>query len=130
MDEAKEQAWKELTADLELYRFYVELVLKAAAFVLFMTGVIISYALTNSSTPDVRIAIWLPVVVNAGMAIISFISIGFATSLRNLHADICTRAGMATPYELSPLTYMLVLAGVTYTIVFIGTLSLVLGWFG
>ncbi len=53
--------WKEIETDLTLYRFYLEIILKTAAFVMALTGAILSYYLGQQSGAPLRQALWLPI---------------------------------------------------------------------
>ncbi len=124
-----QQAWKELEKDFELYQFYLELILKSAGVVFLMTGAILSYYFANTAKPHLRLALWLPVLINAGMAAICIISIPFANTLRDEHLKICTRAGLDAPYELGLLPLLLKLMAAAYLLILAGTIGAALGYF-
>ena len=65
--------WK-LDKDLELYRFYMDIAMKAAVFVTSAAGAITSYVLAN---PNIGVISCL------GLLILTVMNIGFAVLYRN-----------------------------------------------
>jgi hypothetical protein len=128
--DAIELAWKEIETDLELYRFYLEIILKSAAFVMAFTGAVLSYYLGKPASTSLRLALWLPIIVNAGMFAVSAVGLPFAFGLRRIHVLRCTDAGLKGWYELAPLPMILILCLFLYASVTVGAIGLVRGWWG
>ena len=113
MDE-KEIAWRELEKDIELYKFYLDLIVKSAIFVFGITGGVISYYFANESKPLVLYSLIVPLLMNSGFFVIYIFSVNFAETLRNSHYLVCEKAGVLIPYEMSPLPSILRLLSLMY----------------
>ena len=116
----KESAWRELDKDVDLYKFYLDLLLKGAAFVLGITGALTSYYFSHEKEALTVYSLLLPVVVNGGFCLICIFSIQFALTLRRAHYEVCARAGVEAPYEMSALPGLLILCSAVFAIVAVG----------
>ncbi len=75
----RESAWRELDKDVDLYKFYLDLLLKAGAFVLGITGALTSYYFAHEKDVLIVYSLLLPVVVNGGFR-------SFASSVSGLRS--------------------------------------------
>jgi hypothetical protein len=122
--EDKDWAWRELEKDLDLYKFYLEFLLKAVASVLAITGAITSFYFAHAQEPLMVYSLLLPFVINAGFSVACSLSIGFAQVLRRDHYEICARAGIQKAYEMSPLLGLLYLCSVVSGLITAGLAAL------
>ncbi len=99
--------WQQLEKDLDLYKFYLELILKAAVFVFGITGALVSYFLTHKGKPLMVYSLLLPIVMNFGFFLLCILGIPLAETMRMEHSRICKEAEITLPYELGPLPGML-----------------------
>jgi hypothetical protein len=90
----KEWVWRELDKDLDLYKFYLELLLKAGGLILGVTGAITSYYFANDrKQPLIVYSLLLPLIVNGGFCLICAFGVRFAEILRKSHYKVCADAG-------------------------------------
>lgn len=75
---SREDLWKEFDKEVEMYKFYLEIVLKTSIFVFGITGAITSYCLANVTQSLIKFSLLLPLVMNAGFACMFWIAAGFA----------------------------------------------------
>lgn len=125
MDE-KDFLWKQIEKDIELYKFYLELLLKSAVFVFAITGGVISYFFSNEEKPLMALSLFIPILMNLGFFLICLFSHKFAVVLKEEHYRLCEGAGVTVPYEMSPLPNMLKLFSILYGIVVVGIGSLMI----
>jgi len=112
--------WRGIDTDIELYKFYLELLLKAGGFITTVTGAIVSYYLANAERYLIRLALTLPFVLSFGFLVVCILSIRPARILNEDHARACQRIGADNPYDLSPLTKLLILFSVVFAIICVG----------
>lgn len=93
--------WK-IDKDLELYRFYLDMSVKVAVFVMTVTGAIASYVLSNSASRVSKIGLLFPALMNAGFAVLFFYSIRQAQVLFDDHKSECEELGIAD-FHMGPL---------------------------
>jgi hypothetical protein len=123
MDE-KEQIWREIDKDIDLYKFYLELVIKSAIFVFGITGGITSYYFAHENKPLIQYSLILPVIMNTGFFLICVFSIKFSEALREDHYVVCEKVGVTAPYEMSPLSNVLRIFSTMYGLCALGMLTL------
>lgn len=117
----------ELEQDLGLYKFYLELVLKAALFLFAITGGICSYYLANrDAEPLLVYSLLLPVIVNVGFALLCGLSASDAQVMRDRHYQLCEREGVHLAWEMRPLPMLLKLFSVVYAVIAVALLALLL----
>src|SRR4051794_40109586 len=75
--------WKQYELHVELYKFYLELVLKANTFFFAITGAILSYYFTHLAFPRIRLALVLPLVMNVALAGIFLYGVVLLRPVRN-----------------------------------------------
>lgn len=93
--------WK-IDKDIELYRFYLDISVKAAVFLMGITGAIASYVLSNTEGRIVSIALAFPALMNAGFAVLFFYSIREAKRLSDLHKEACKEL-QVSEFNMNPL---------------------------
>lgn len=93
--------WK-IDKDIELYRFYLDMSVKAAVFLMGVTGAITSYVLSNPRNHIVSVALAFPALMNGGFAVLFFYSIGEAKRIANAHKEACKELGVSE-FNMNPL---------------------------
>lgn len=122
----KDFVWKQIEKDIELYKFYLELLLKSAVFMFGITGAIISYFLSNEGKPLMAFSLLVPMLLNFGFFLICLLSHKYAVVLKEKHYNLCESVDVMAPYEMSPLPNMLKLFSIIYGIMVIGIGSLMI----
>ena len=84
-DNATTLRWK-IDKEIDLYKFYLDIAVKATIFLMTVTGAIASYVLANTRTPILGLALIFPAVMNAGFSLLFYFSISESRRLFNLHA--------------------------------------------
>jgi hypothetical protein len=90
--------WK-IDKDLALYQFYLDMSVKAAVFLMTVTGAIASYAMTNRFP---RFVMAFPALMNGGFAMLFFYSIRRAKELSRDQVEESTKLGVS-PFNMDPL---------------------------
>ena len=93
--------WK-IDKDIELYQFYMDASVRAAVFLMGITGAIASYVLSNSGNQIVSIALAFPALMNAGFGVLFFYCIREAKRIAKLHKEACTQLGVPE-FNMEPL---------------------------
>jgi len=92
--------WK-IDKDLELYKFYLDMSVKAAVFLMTVSGAIVSYALTNRDHIP-RMVLLFPALMNGGFAVLFFYSVEQARKLFCDHRKECEELGIPW-FNMGPL---------------------------
>lgn len=121
----KELLWKEIETDLDLYKFYIELLIKASTFFFAITGGLVAYYLSHFQQPLLRYSLILPVVMNMGFVLVCLASLGKVRLMIKDFKQSCTGAGFTQPYEMSPLLNLLWIFSISYILIICGILYLI-----
>jgi hypothetical protein len=92
--------WK-IDRDTELYRFYLDTVVKAAVFLMTVTGAIASYTLSHTGT-IISIALIFPALLNGGFALLFYYSITEAKRIADVHEKSSAELGVDA-FNMAPL---------------------------
>jgi hypothetical protein len=93
--------WK-IDKDVELYRFYLDISVKAVTFLMIVTGAIASYVLKDTSVHMSSISLAFPAIINAGFAVLFFYSIRESKRLFQYHKESCKQLGVPE-FNMDPL---------------------------
>jgi hypothetical protein len=93
--------WK-IDKDVDLYKFYLDVSVKASVFLMAVTGGIASYVLSNHGNPIISIALAFPAVVNGGFTIFFFNSITEAKRIARVHGEASKELGVQE-FNMNPL---------------------------
>lgn len=103
---SKEFLWKELQTDIDLYKFYFDLLIKSSTFFFAITGGISAYFLKNNGS-TLRYSLLLPILMNLGFVIVSFWSSGKVKLMIRDFEATCDKIGFDEPYDMHPLLYLI-----------------------
>jgi hypothetical protein len=114
--------------DLELYGAYLDITLKATAFVLAISGGIVSYFLLNRDKDEwIWLSLLLPFMINCGFFFLSWHSIRVASEIKTRHRKNWAAAELdGKAYDLGPLGSMLKISSMILVLTNIGILLLIL----
>jgi hypothetical protein len=118
--------WK-IDKDIELYRFYLDVSVKAAVFLMGVTGAIASYVLSNPRNHIVSVALAFPALMNAGFAVLFFYSIREAKRIAKLHKEACIELGVSE-FNMNPLRSVCQIFGFMCGVATVGLL-LIMGFY-
>lgn len=116
----REDLWKEFDKNIDLYKFYLEIVLKTSIFIFGITGAIVSYYLSNTSKPLVKLSLVLPLIMNTGFTYLCFKGASFANILDRDHEILSEELGTRLALTFSPLHEVLRLFTILYALVSVG----------
>ena len=116
----REDLWKEFDKNIDLYKFYLEIVLKTSIFIFGITGAIVSYYFSNTSKPLVKLGLVLPLIMNAGFTYFCFKGARFAHILDRDHKILSQELGTRLVLTFSPLHEVLRLFTILYALVSVG----------
>ena len=116
--------WKQFSIHVDLYKHYLDLIIKFNAFHYAVTGAIISFYFSKNDISLIRYSLLFPVLMSFGFAVFFF----YATSkIKNLRAellDIVEALGLHMIPEVNVLKFLLILSGVLFLIVATSLLGL------
>ena len=81
--------WRFLDIDFDLYKFYLELLLKVALFAFGVTGAMVSFYLLHYKEPLMVYSLVLPLIINGGFSILCIFSVPLAKILDKDHRAQC-----------------------------------------
>jgi hypothetical protein len=110
----------EIEKDLDLYKFYLDLLVKAATLVFPITGAMAAYCLANLDKHQIKLGLAVPLLLNAGWAAICALGWKPARKMAAEHNELCREAGFTTPYDLSPLPHLVLTFAIVYGSVAVG----------
>lgn len=116
----REDLWKEFDKNIDLYKFYLEIVLKTSIFIFGITGAIVLHYFSNASKPLVELSLCLPLIINSGFAYLCFNGASFENILDRDHEILSEELGTRIAFMFNPLYEVLRLFAVLYALVFIG----------
>lgn len=122
----EELSWKEISAGIDLYKFYIELLIKTSTFLFLISGGMVAYFLAHSENPALKYSLFLPIIMNSGFVAICLYSVSSIKLLIKDFEDTCNELDWENPYELKPLLYFLWIFSISYVLVVIGLLSLLI----
>lgn len=128
MDNGKRNAeedtlrWR-IDKDIELYRFYLEISVKVAVFLLSVTGATASYVLANPRSHLSGMALAFPALINVGFAVLFGYSIGESKRLFDRHTRACKELGVAE-FNMNPLRSVCQIFSLMFSITAVGLLLL------
>ncbi len=112
--EDRELLWRQYNQAVELYKFYLDLVIKLNVFYYAVTGAILSFVVGHLNGPNYKYAVLLPLLMSVGLAVVSFYGAGLVPMLRH-EIQACSGAlSLKTYPEVRPLIALLVIFGVMF----------------
>lgn len=103
----RELQWREYQMGLDLYKFYIDLVLKVVVSYYAITGAILSWYFTTANVPFARWALTLPCVMSFGVATLFRWGAGMWEVVRNNTFRLADELKLSTVFELSALSMLL-----------------------
>ncbi|NDJ19986.1 hypothetical protein [Myxacorys almedinensis] len=94
----REDLWKEFEKSIDLYKFYLDMVLKdmvlkASIFIFGITSAIILYYFSNINKPLIKLSFVLPLIMNAGFTYLCFKGSSFGDILDKEHEKLSEELG-------------------------------------
>lgn len=112
--------WSQYNQVVELYKYYLDIIIKLNVFFYAVTGAILSFVVANLKEPNFKLAVLLPLAISLGFAIVSFYGATLVPALRREIAACRDALGLKTSPEAQVLTVLLVMFGVIFLAVAVG----------
>ncbi len=125
MDE-NELKWKRFTLDIDLYKSYLELLIKFNVFYYAITGAILSYYFAHQDIKVLACSLILPLILSLGFGVFFLYAAKLVTVMR---ADIILTAQelkLRTYPEVQVLKFLLILFGSIFIVISIGLIYLII----
>ncbi len=125
--DAAELLWRQYSQSVDLYKFYMDLVVKFNIFYYAVTGAILSFVFAHPDAEDVKYALVLPIIMSVAFA--SFFIYG-ALLMGVTRADVFAirdRLGLQVAPDVGVLSVLLYIFSAVFIVVAIGCSYLV--WF-
>ena len=123
--DASELLWRQYSQSIDLYKFYMELVVKFNVFYYAVTGAILSFFFAHPGIGDAKYALLLPIIMSVAFA--SFFIYG-AVLMRVTRADVFAirdKLGLAVAPDVGVLCVLLYIFSVVFIVVAVGCSYLV-----
>ena len=112
---------KRYEREIDLYKFYLDISVKASLFAFGVTGALLSYYFTNRE--DNEFLVWslsLPMILNAGFFVLFFASIRASTKMTCDHENTCKQLNDIEAFDTNPLPALCKILSFMYGLVTIG----------
>jgi len=120
----REILWRDYALSADLYKFYVETVVKVNVFYYAITGAIVSFCFAQRQIAYTKWALMLPALMSVSLAFLCGWSIPFATTLQKENYTLARKLGMDAPHEFGPLVFILWMFAALQTVSAIGLIVL------
>lgn len=113
----RELLWKQYSQNVDLYRFYMELVIKINVFYYAVTGAILSYYFSHTTMESVHLSLVLPLVMSVAFAGFFIYGAVLTGVLRADVFEIRDALGLRAAPDLGVLSVLLYIFAVVFLIV-------------
>lgn len=117
-----ELLWKQYELQVDLYKGYLELLLKFNVFYYAATGAIVSYYFSKPDIPWMKFCLWFPILMSIGFAILFIYGASQTHVVRQELFDIRDKLGLDTAPEYRVLYIFLWISSVLMLITALGLL--------
>lgn len=114
--------WKQYQLQVDLYKGYLELLLKFNVFYYAATGAIVSYYFSKPDIPWMKFSLWFPILMSIGFAILFIYAASQTHVVRQELFDIRDKLGLDTAPEYKVLYMFLWISSVLMLITALGLL--------
>jgi len=118
----RELLWRQYNQAVELYKYYLDIVIKLNVFFYAVTGAILSFVVANLKDPNYRLAVLLPLAMSIGLAVVSFYGAALVPALRREIFACRDSLDLKTAPEVHILTVLLVMFAIIFLAVAAGCL--------
>ena len=120
-----EALWRKLGTDIDLYKFYLDIAVKAGLFVFGITGAMAAYVFSGKTDLAVY-ALPFPLALNVGFTILFHYSVDAAKQFRTSHEQTCESLAIRPAFNLRPLESTCSILSIMFLLAAIG-LAITLG---
>jgi hypothetical protein len=112
--------WRRFEREVDLYKSYLDLALKASLFAFGITGAMASYVLKNESPSILVWSLLLPIILNAGFFLLFKGSVKASTQMIRDHHATCESLGTVRAFDMRPLPNLCRILSFMYLLVSLG----------
>jgi hypothetical protein len=109
--------WRRYDKEVEMYHFYIDMAVKISLFSFSITGALAAYYFTNPTHKLVVQALVVPIVLNAGLAVLLGFSAKESAKMAAEHRSTCEELKIV-PFNMNPLPSLCIILMVMYVTVF------------
>jgi uncharacterized membrane protein YeiH len=113
----RELLWEQYNLNVDLYRSYLELVVKMNVFYYAVTGAIVSYYFTHATEPMVKWSLLLPLLMSVALGVFFLIGAWLARVPREETFKIRDALGLIAAPEIGVLIMLLIIVAVLMFVV-------------
>ncbi len=120
----REMLWRQYNLYTDLYKYYFDIALKANGFFYLVTGGILTYFLTHTNEPYIRLSLLLPIILSIGLGVIFIYGSRLVPEIRD---DIFAKSeelALKTAPEFRVLNLSLLIFGAIFFVVAISLIVL------
>ena len=110
----RELLWQQYNQAVELYKYYLDLVIKLNVFFYAVTGAILSFVVAHLSDANFKLAVLLPLTMSLGLAAFSLYGASLVPALRREIYACSNALGLKNAPEVRVLAVLLVLFAVIF----------------
>jgi len=122
----QEMLWRQYNLQIELYKYYLDLAIKANSFFYLITGGILSFYFANASFPLIKYSLLLPVLMSVAFGGIFLYGSFLVGVVRSEIFTLRDQLGFDTAPDIYPLIISLRVFGVVFLIVALSIAVLIL----
>src|SRR3982751_4408128 len=126
----REFLWRQYSLWIDLYKFHMELLLKANTFFYLITGGILTYYLAHSEQTMLRYALGLPILLGTALAATAIYGSGLVEVKRREVSRLGSMMNCGTPPDVNGLRVLLWATAIILVFVTAALLALAIGWLG
>jgi hypothetical protein len=118
--EKDELLWKQYQQNVELYKFYMDLVIKFNIFYYAVTGAILSFFFKNTALPNIKYSLAFPIIISVAFTCFFLYGAHLMTYLRKEVFSIRDALGLQVAPDVGVLTVLLRIFAAVFFIVALG----------
>ena len=122
---SKEIYWRQYFQNVDLYKFYLEIILKLNVFYYAVTGAIISFFFSNLSIPNLKYSLCLPLVMSVAFCGVFIYGAILMKYMRYEVFSIRDKLGLEVAPDVGVLSVLLYVFSVVFCLVAIGCIYLI-----
>ena len=113
----RELLWRQYSQSVDLFKFYMDLVIKLNAFYYAISGAIFSFYFANSTIPNIKYSLVLPVLMSTGLIIFFIYGSKLMLVLRKYVFDLSSNLDLDVAPDLGVLiAFMCIFATVFFAV--------------
>jgi hypothetical protein len=125
-DDKKELLWRQYALHVDLYKFYMNVVIKINIFYYAITGGLLSYYFSNQDNPLLKWSLILPIIMSFALSFIFLYGSGLIKITRQELFNIRDRLNLETAPEIAILSITLKAFGIIFLLISLALLIYIL----